>query len=92
MFLPPGLPTETRLAPTGQTLLHDDGILPQAALALEDWHYQPAASILNSYDVSGLRVFDTTHLDRTGTAWRFDEPDFTDWAQAQCMTTGFAGG
>jgi hypothetical protein len=77
---------------SGETFLLNDGIFLRAALALEDWRAQQAAATLNPYNLSGLRFFDTTHLDRAGTQWQFDDPDSTGWAQAQRMTTDFAAG
>src|SRR6185437_15535248 len=77
---------------SGETFLLDDGVFLRAALALEDWRDQRTAATLNPYDLGSLRFFDTTHLDRAGTQWQFDDPDFTDWAQAQRMTTDFAAG
>jgi hypothetical protein len=70
-------------------MLLDAGFL-KAALALEDWR---AGSMLvrdTPYDVTRLHFFDTTHLDRASTPWRFDDPERTPAAQASRMATDFA--
>jgi hypothetical protein len=77
---------------SGETFMLDDGLFLRAALALEDWRDQTQAATTNPYDRGRLRFFDTTHLDRAGTSWLFDDPEFTDWAQAQRMATDFAAG
>ena len=77
---------------SGETFLLDDAIFLRAAITLEDWRDGSPPARLSPYDTGTFRFFDTTHLDRAGTSWRFDDPDVTDWAQAQRMATDFAGG
>ena len=75
----------------GETFLLIDGSFLRAAVALEDWH-TGAAPMSNLYNVTKPRFFDTTHLDRASTKWRFDDPDRTPFAQAGWMATDFAAG
>ena len=63
----------------------------RAALALEDWH-SGSTIVRSPYDVSRVHFFDTTHLDRAGTGWHFDDPDVTIAAQASRMATDLAAG
>lgn len=70
-------------------MLTDAGFL-KAALALEDWHSGSTLVRANPYDVTKLHFFDTTHLDRANTLWRFDDPDRTPAALASRMATDFA--
>jgi hypothetical protein len=77
---------------SGETFLLDDAIFLRAALALEDWRDATSPQDTVPYDVRRPRSFDTTHLDRAGTKRRFDDPDVTDWAQAQRLATDFAVG
>jgi hypothetical protein len=67
-----------------------DGSFVRAALAIEDWRTGTTRMTATPYDLSRLRFFDTTHRDRASTRWTFEEPDLTDWALAQRMSTGFA--
>ena len=76
---------------SGETFMLIDGSFLKAAIALEDWHTGtlPASS---PYEVTKFHFFDTTHLDRASTQWRFDDPDSTTPAQASRMATDFAAG
>lgn len=75
---------------SGEVFMLIDGSFVRAALAIEDWRAGTTAATATPYDLSRLRFFDTTHLDRASTRWTFDDPDITDWALAQRMSTGFA--
>jgi hypothetical protein len=70
-------------------MLLDAGFL-KAALVLEDWHAGSTPARDTPYDVTRLHFFDTTHLDRASTQWRFDDPERTPAAQASRMATDFA--
>jgi hypothetical protein len=70
-------------------MLTDAGFL-KAALALEDWHSGSTLVRATPYDVTKPHFFDTTHLDRASTPWRFDDPDRTPAALASRMVTDFA--
>jgi hypothetical protein len=72
-------------------MLTDAGFL-KAALALEDWHSDSTLVRDTPYDVTKLHFFDTTHLDRASTLWRFDDPNRTPAALASRMATDFAAG
>jgi len=70
-------------------MLTDAGFI-KAALALEDWNSGSTVIRATPYDVTRLHFFDTTHLDRASTLWRFDDPERTPAALASRMATDFA--
>jgi hypothetical protein len=70
-------------------MLLDAGFI-KAALVLEDWHAGSTLVRDTPYDVTRLHFFDTTHLDRASTLWRFDDPNRTPAAVASRMATDFA--
>jgi hypothetical protein len=74
---------------SGETFLLSDACLVRAALAVEDWRDGTGPLGANPYDLTRVRWFDTTHLDRVGPS-HFDDPDITSWARAQRMATSFA--
>ena len=75
---------------SAETFMLTDGGFLKAALALEDWHTGSTLVTATPYDVTKLHFFDTTHLDRASTPWRFDDPDRTPYAEACRMATDFA--
>lgn len=77
---------------SGETFMLIDGSFVRAALAIEDWRTASVTATATPYDLSRLRFFDTTHLDRASTRSVFDDPDVTDWPHAQRMATDFAAG
>jgi hypothetical protein len=77
---------------SGETFMLIDGSFVRAAPAVEDWRDGTAAAVATPYDLGQLRFFNTTHLDRAGARWRFDDPDVTGWPLAQRMAIDFAAG
>ena len=70
-------------------MLLDAGFL-KAAILLEDWHTGSTLVKNTPYDITRPRFFDTTHLDRASTAWRFDDAERTPAAMASRMALDFA--
>src|SRR5262249_60593995 len=76
---------------SAETFMLIDASFVKASLALEDWHSESTLVRDAPYDVTTFHFFDTTHLDRANTLWRFDDPDRTPAAMASRMATDFAG-
>ena len=83
---------------SGETFILGDGMFLKAALLLEDGLAADTTSSVNPYDTTHLAFFDTTHVDRGGTGWGFDDPDWIASAYASrtvhefCNGKGFPGG
>jgi hypothetical protein len=83
---------------SAETFLRNDGTFIKAALLFEDWVGEQSAQRRNPYGVDRSAFFDTSHLDRAGTGWGFDEPGRTLFAQASraahefAVAKGFGGG
>jgi hypothetical protein len=75
---------------SAETFMLIDASFVKAALALEDWHSGSTVVRAAPYDVTKTHFFDTTHLDRASTRWRFDDPDHTPSPEASRMATDFA--
>ena len=76
---------------SAETFMLLDGSFLKAATALEDWRSGESPRS-TPYDPTKLHFFDTTHVDRAGTNWLFDDPDHTAAAQASRMATDFSNG
>jgi hypothetical protein len=83
---------------SGETFILGDGMFLKAALLLEDGLAVDTITPVNPYDTTHLAFFDTTHVDRDGTEWGFDDPDWIASAYASraihefCEGKGFPGG
>jgi len=83
---------------SGETFILGDGLFLKAAVLFEDWLTQDTLDRINPYDIQALTFFDTTHVDRVGTGWEFDDPNYTQAAQAAraahefCIAKGYIGG
>jgi hypothetical protein len=62
---------------SGETFMLIDGTFLKAAIALEDWTSLVERRRWNPYDTRTFTFLDTTHIDRIGTDWPFDNPDST---------------
>jgi hypothetical protein len=67
---------------SGETFMLIDGTFLKGALALEDWASPVRMRRSNPYDTLAFTFLDTTHIDRVGTDWPFDDPDRTNYAFA----------
>lgn len=82
----------------GETFILGDGLFLKAALLFEDGLVSAAVHPANPYNTKKLAFFDTTHVDRAGTGWGFDDPDWIAPAHASravhefCAGKGFPGG
>ncbi len=83
---------------SGETFIIGDGLFLKAALLLEDWLASDTVHPANPYNTKKLAFFDTTHVDRAGTGWGFDDSDWIPSAHASravhefCTGKGFPGG
>ena len=83
---------------SGETFIIADGLFLKAGLLREDWLAANTVHPANPYDTTKLAFFDTTHIDRAGTKWGFDDPDWIPPAYASravhefCTGKGFPGG
>ena len=74
---------------SGETFMMIDGSFLKASLALEDWHSEATTAVTSPYDVTRPHRIDTTHVDRVGTGWGFDDPARIPFAQATRMAHEF---
>jgi len=83
---------------SGESFILGDGLFLKAALLLEDGLASAVVHPANPYNTKKLAFFDTTHVDRAGTGWGFDDPDWIASAHASravhefCEGKGFRGG
>ncbi len=83
---------------SGETFLLNDGDFAKASVLYEDWLSPGETPPANPYATGRLAFFDTSHVDRFGTLWGFDDPVSTPWAQAGraandfCVDKGFDSG
>lgn len=77
---------------SGETFILHDGLFLLSAILLEDWLAPGSPAPANPYDTTRLAFFDTTHIDRATTGWGFDDPDWSEAAQASRAATEFCNG
>jgi hypothetical protein len=83
---------------SGETFILGDGLFLKAAILHEDTFANDTVHPANPYNTNKLAFFDTTHVDRAGTGWGFDDPDWILSGHASraatnfCNDKGFVGG